>query len=394
MKSKQYVVSGDYVPRDRAVYVPRSADKQTHNLLIKSTNTVVLTSSRQTGKTSLARGFISSEALVVINFDFRDFSAKEYHPEKWFKIFFQILAIKFQKACNIAEKDTMRWFETNYKKGIPRKFLVNYLREVVRNVIDTQKKILLIFDEIDLLMSFRTVSDDFFHCIQFLDSEKNQLNVSTFLLGIVSPHILISNSKRSDIKIGTENCILELPDFDNDPKTFRIWAEGLYDVPIKKQYEVIKEVLNFTGGQPYLMNVILNRINIMAKKTIVDIPLIIEKFILEQSDFFKLNQHFKAAMEFITTLPNYSFSAITEYEKILNEPIKSDSLDYEKAEFVIPLLKIAGLIRIENGIIDARNYIYRRVFNKKWVEFVKKKLGTNIWTGNITHPIEQKQNLP
>ncbi len=380
-KDKYYEFGGGFVRRNESIYVERPEDAKLKMSLMDDFGFINLVGSRQTGKSSMAQGLeLASVGYIILFLDFRKFNKGYYEPVDWFKTLFSIISEKL----GISEEETNDWYKKNREKT-SSKMIVEFVVSFIREKHNITEPIIFIFDEIDLLMSHGYHTDDFFYGLFLLYDLRMELQISILTIGVMQPKFLFKNRKLSSFKIGT---VLRLPDFSTDENVLKDWMQGLKTSQENKM-PVIKEIFKHTGGHPYLSVQICHLFNEMGGKEASDVKRVVEIFIKEQMDPFDRNPHFDNPKDFITDREGFAHRVLDAYKDVLERPRPIESFD----ETELAILMITGLIQISKHQVKMRNPIYEKVFNKKWVDWLKKGLGRKDWYEQTVIPSQRKRRI-
>jgi L-asparaginase len=381
---KQYEFSGGRVRRSRSIYVERKADADIYTHLKNDFDLITITAPRQCGKTSMAYGIgelLSKEENRFIFVDFRSFSRlPREHSEGdegtwWFHCIFKTIS----RHLKLKNSALNTWLES---VSIQKMSLTNQFADFFKNFIrsNVEAPLVVVFDEIDRLGEWGYYTDDFFDALGIIFNERDQIQISFILAAIAHPTLLLKGVITSKFKTGLH---YSLPDFDIKEDTIAQWAQGLRISDEKICFEVCKEILTQTGGQPYLTAYLMYQFNEADGQCVNDIKPIIDKMV-ENALMPNLGlPHFKAPRDFIVERERYAVAVLNEYRKILEKPVDVNTIDGK----VYAVLNTTGLIKmLDNYFLDVRSPIYRRVFDKKWCENTELGLGKRDWYSPLVLP--------
>ncbi len=393
MKMKQYEFSGGKVRRGgKSIYVERDEDTAIYNHLKKNFGLIAITAPRQCGKTSMAYGI--GEQLVKADYkfvfvDFRSFSrpqGKSMENDYGIWLFQSIFKI-ISRQLKIDAEALDVWLKADSVKKISlTDQFVCFFSDFVRRTI--KSSLVIVFDELDRMGEWGYYTDDFFNGMQIVFNEREQMRVSFILAGIAYPALLLKGVNTSAFKVGLH---YTLPDFDLEPKTITEWVQGLKITNEEIRVEVGKEVLTQTGGQPYLTAYLMHRFNEVGGKGAGDIGPLIDEIVENALNPQLGLPHFRAPRDFIVERERYAYAVLEEYRKILGKPVDINTID----EKVFAVLNTTGLTKlVDNGFLDVRSPIYRRVFNKDWCEKTKIGLGKRDWYSPLHVPSYSPKKRP
>ncbi len=230
-------------------------------------------------------------------------------------------------------------------------------------------------DEIDRVLSQSFSLDDFFALIRCFYNKRvdnpEYKRLTFALLGVATPSDLIADKTQTPFNIGQA---IELYGFKIDEA--EPLAQGL-NGKVNNPLAVIKEILTWTGGQPFLSQKLCQLIiksksknqninNISANQLVEEI---VQNSIIENWEAQDEPEHLKTIRDRILRNEQKSGRLLVIYQEILQqgEVIADGSLEQTD-------LRLSGLVVQEQGKLRVYNRIYQLVFNKAWVEKQLEKL--------------------
>ncbi|MHC5771647.1 MAG: AAA-like domain-containing protein, partial [Nostoc sp.] len=239
----QYIFSGS-LPENASTYVTREADAQLYEGL-KAGEFCYVLNSRQSGKSSLrvrTMQRLRSEGVQCAAIDLSAGGIQNVPPEQWYADIIDTLIDSFG-----LDLDFGHWWEANQLNSLVTRFR-KFLEEVL--LVEVQENIVIFIDEIDSVLSLNFPTDDFFALIRACYNKRvdnPDYNRLIFcLLGVASPGNLIEDKQRTPFNIGQAISLKGFQLHEVAPL-----ERGLQE-KFSKPKTLIQEILDWTGGQPFL----------------------------------------------------------------------------------------------------------------------------------------------
>ncbi|MDB9385204.1 AAA-like domain-containing protein [Microcystis aeruginosa] len=361
MATNFYYVGGR-VPLDAPSYIKREADDLFYNYLKNGQYCYVL-SSRQMGKSSLwvqTQKRLQEDNIDCATIDLSGIG-KNISEDIWYRVLFEQLVKRFN--LSIRGKEQTWWDERADKSPLNR--LDQFVEEILLK--EVSRPIVICFDEIDSVLSLNFSTDDFFawlrSCHEKRPYNRDYQRLSFCMLGVSAVYNFILDNNRSPFNIGQD---IRLSGFTI--KDARKLAEGLQDKVIAPQ-RVLEEVIEWTGGQPFLTQKICNLISTsrpeFGKESPAN-PINVGDFIQSQviSNWVSQDspEHLKTVQNRLLNKRVTGRRMLKLYLEILKNGEITDDGSRDQIE-----LRLTGLVVQDRQKLKVYNKIYRNVFNENWV---------------------------
>ncbi|MEQ8956412.1 MAG: AAA-like domain-containing protein, partial [Coleofasciculus sp. C2-GNP5-27] len=215
-------------------------------------------------------------------------------------------------------------------------------------------------DEIDSIIKLN-FKDDFFAFIRACYNQRADnpdYNRLTFcLLGVATPSNLIDDKKRTPFNIGRS---IQLGGFQfEDAKASLI--PGFAD-KVDEPERVLKEILNWTSGQPFLTQKLCYLIGKHTQTRTPDIAQIVHTHILENWQSQDEPEHLRTIRDRLLSKEQWAEQLLGLYQQILQW---GDVIANDRPEQME--LRLSGIAVKQRGVLRVYNRIYQAVFNQEWV---------------------------
>ncbi|MFN6235698.1 AAA-like domain-containing protein [Microcystis sp.] len=361
MATNFYYVGGS-VPLDAPSYIKREADNIFYNYLKNGQYCYVL-NSRQMGKSSLwvqTQKRLKEDNIDCATIDLSGIG-KNISEDIWYRVLFEQLVKRFD--LSIRGKEQTWWDERAYKSAINR--LDQFVEEILLK--EVSRPIVICFDEIDSVLSLNFSTDDFFAWLRSCHEERphnrDYQRLTFCMLGVAAVSNFIRDNNRSPFNIGQD---IRLSGFTI--KDARKLAEGLQDKVIAPE-RVLEEVIEWTGGQPFLTQKICHLISTSRTgfgKESPATPINVGDFIQSQviSNWVSQDspEHLKTIRNRLLNKRVTGRRMLKLYLEILKNGEITDDGSLDQIE-----LRLTGLVVQDRQKLKVYNKIYRNVFNETWV---------------------------
>ncbi len=360
----QYIFSGS-LPENASTYVTRKADSDLYEGL-KAGKFCYVLNSRQSGKSSLrvqTMRRLREEGVECAAIDLSAGGIQNVPPEQWYADLIDTLIESFGLDVDFAD-----WWSANQLNSLVTRFR-KFLEDIL--LAEVQENIVIFIDEIDSVLSLKFPTDDFFALIRACYNKRvdnPEYNRLTFcLLGVASPSNLIEDKQRTPFNIGKA---ISLTGFQlHEVEPLEKGLQGKYSQP----QAVMKEILYWTGGQPFLTQKLCQFI---VEESFQDNPRSVEQLvksrIIENWESQDEPEHLRTIRARILRDEQRAGYLLELYQQIRQAEEQSDITADDTLEQ--NELQLSGLVVRQQNKLRVYNSIYQEIFDTNWIEHQLKNL--------------------
>jgi WD40 repeat protein len=360
LEQPSFFVTGGTLPPAAPSYIRRSADRDLLQFMAEGEFCYVL-NARQMGKSSLSvrtMAQLNERGIRTVFIDLTKLGGRNVTADQWYAG----LLAELGRALGLRQ-EFVKYFVENKEVGAMQRFF-GALREVGLEQI--QDPICIFIDEVDATRALSFSADEFFAGIRecynrrVLDPEYKRLTFC--LLGVASPSDLIQDVRTTPFNIGKN---IRLSDFTLD-EALQL-EEGLG----KNAGKVLERVLYWTDGHPYLTQNLCAAVvqRGLASATEVD-HLVHETFFEKRARMGHVNLADVAnrvlnGFDSPERIDAYRAEILQLYAQIRS---KRKRVPDDSSNRLQTILRLSGLVRVDDGQLRPRNRIYETVFDTDWIE--------------------------
>lgn len=349
-----FFTAGGTLALDNASYVKRAVDDELLELAQKGEFCYVLTP-RQMGKSSLmirTAAALSRQGVKTAILDLTQIGTVTLN--QWYLG----LLSQLQEQLGLAD-DPIAWWQAHGELSEVQRF-TTYLRQVILKELK-KHQIVIFIDEIDSTIKL-DFSDDFFAAIRAIynarATEREFKRLTFIFLGVATPLDLIKDSVRTPFNIGHA---ITLEDFSRQDAHSLL--EGLNAIYPTQAEAIFKRIHHWCNGHPYLTQKLCLTLSRKAGEPWHDEQ--IDKLVHQL--FLRRDSEKETNLQFVQRrlLKHSKREPLLQLYKKVYQGQKVAADGYST---IHQQIKLAGIVKVEHGILKIRNRIYQSAFDLAWIE--------------------------
>ncbi|NEP42171.1 MAG: GAF domain-containing protein, partial [Okeania sp. SIO2H7] len=367
-----YKVGGS-LPNNSPTYVVRQADRSLYQALKQGEFCYIL-NARQMGKSSLMVRMIhhlNHEGHHCAAIDLTQIGSENVTVEQWYKG----LAVDLLRSFRLMKKFNLIKLKTWWNDRLdisPVQRLSQFIEDILLVELNNEndesiKKVFIFLDEVDTILSLKFPVNDFFALIRscynkrMIHPESIYQNLAFAFFGVATPSELMTDMRRTPFNIGQTVELESFKTHEAQPLLYGITEK------VSNPQTMLQEILNWTGGQPFLTQKLCQ----LIRNSEIPIPVngeakwienLVQEKILKNWESQDEPEHLKTIRDRIFHSENRK-QMLEIYQQLLEQKeIMRTNIPEEKE------LCLSGLVIKQNDLLKIHNRIYELIFNHSWTE--------------------------
>jgi WD40 repeat protein len=354
-----FFVSGGTVPLESPSYVERTADVALLAALAAGKFCYVL-NSRQMGKSSLcvrSMARLAKDGRRCAFVDLTKIGGRNVTPDQWYAG----LTVEVGRALGLRAEMLHAWQEERDISPMQRFF--SALRDVALERIDAP--IVIFVDEIDATRSLPFSANEFFagirECYNRRVHDAAYKRLTFCLLGVAVPGDLIADPTTTPFNIGERVVLSDFTEEEAAPLAAGLGPGGR---------DVLRRILYWTNGHPFLTQSLAATAATRGDvHTSSDVDRVVAELLFQAKaretniNLADVGNRILNSYPDPAEMAKYRADVLSLYEKV----VKGQDVFDDESNRLAAVLKLSGIVRVEDRKLKVRNRIYERVFDRHWV---------------------------
>jgi len=309
---------------------------------------------------------LKAEGFACAAIDLSEIGNRQITLEQWYAGFVYILV----SSLNLLDQVNIRTWWREYQFLSPVHRLSEFINQVLLQNIS--ENIVIFIDEIDSLINLDFEIDDFFILLRSCYNKRADFpeykRLSFVLLGVATPSQLIRDKSRTPFNIGQAIQLNGFQLHEAQPL-----LQGLIG-RVGNPQAVLKEVLAWTSGQPFLTQKLCKLIYssplpIPNNDEAEWIEHLVQTQVIENWEFQDEPEHLRTIRARLLSNEQRASLLLRLYQQILQQGEVAVDDTLAQRELLLSGLVVKHIsTSIAAPVLTVYNQIYQAVFNQSWVE--------------------------